>query len=94
MEILSDMVEQAFIFMPMLVIFAKIVPKEIEASCFAMITGTNNLFSDLAQIIGANINDNFVGVTKEDQSKYWILLVIMTACGVIPLAFLGLIPSN
>ena len=49
--------------LPMMVLFAKIIPKNIEATCFAFLTGTSNLMGSLSSFIGAYINDKFVGVT-------------------------------
>jgi hypothetical protein len=78
----------------MMVLFAKIIPKNVEATCFAFLTGTINLMGTLSGIIGAWINEKFVGVTQEDMSGYWKLLAIMYTTSLIPILFLSLIPSR
>lgn len=55
-DIASDVKNQAFILLPLLVIFAKVIPKDIEASCFAMFSGASNLSIFLSSIIGTQIN--------------------------------------
>ena len=40
------------------------------------------------------INDHFIGVTKKDQSHYWIQIVVTAVTNLLPLAFLWLIPKN
>jgi len=62
-DVVGDILGQAFGSLPMMVLFAKIIPKNIEATCFAFLTGTINLMSTLSGIIGAWINTTFVGVT-------------------------------
>ena len=56
-----------------MVLYAKIIPRKNEATTFAMLTGADNLFRSLAAIEGMWVNDLYVGVTKEDQTHYWVL---------------------
>lgn len=46
-----------------MVLFAKITPKRIEATCFAFLTGTCNFTGSLRGLIGSYVNKKFVGVT-------------------------------
>ena len=84
----------AFIFLPMSVLFAKITPRYIEATCFAVLAGVSNFRGTARGWIGALINDSFVHVSKEDLSNYWILVVIQFICGFLPLLVLWLIPTR
>ena len=44
--------------------------------------------------MGVWINEKWVGVTEDDLSKYWVLVTISYFCGLLPFAFLWLIPSR
>lgn len=72
-----------------MVLFAKITPSNIEASCFAFLTGTLNFSNGvLSPMIGTKVNEWFVGVTSEDLSKYKILVLISFIANFIPFAYL------
>jgi hypothetical protein len=75
-ETVLDTVSMAFIFLPMSVLFAKITPRNIEATCFALLAGISNFRSTARGWIGSLINDRYVHVSKNDLSKYWVLLAI------------------
>ena len=78
----------------MSVIMAKICPKRIEATSFALLAGVSNFRSTLRSWIGSYVNDKWVGVTEADLSKYWVLVTIAFVCGFLPLLFLWLIPKR
>jgi hypothetical protein len=42
--------------LPLMVVFAKITPKRIEATAFAFLTGTYNLRGSLNGVVGSFIN--------------------------------------
>ena len=67
-DTVQDIVAQCFVFLPMAVMFAKITPKGIEGTTFALLAGVHNIRSATRGMIGSWINDTFVGVTKEDLS--------------------------
>jgi hypothetical protein len=76
-----------------MVLFAKITPNNIEATCFAFLTGTLNFSNGvLAPLVGSKINDLFIGVTSEDLSRFKILCFITMITSFIPFTFLKLIP--
>lgn len=91
-EIVSDTLGQCMGLLPLMVMFAKITPKRIEATGFAFLTGTSNLTGTLKSLVGTVVNTLFVGVTQEDLSKYYILVCISIATSVIPLTYLRLLP--
>lgn len=79
--ILTDVVigtlSLAYTNLPIMVLFAKITPNHIEASCFAFLTGTLNFCNGvLAPMVGTKINDYFVGVTSKDLDKFHVLCSI------------------
>ena len=67
-DVVSDIISQCFVMLPMAVMFAKITPKGIEGTTFALLAGVYNLRTTIRDWTGSWINDTFVGVTKEDLS--------------------------
>ena len=50
----------ALYFLPMMVVFAKITPQNIEGTCFAFLTGTFNFSNHvIAPLVGTSINQLF-----------------------------------
>jgi vacuolar-type H+-ATPase subunit I/STV1 len=76
-SIVTDILVLSFSNLPSMVLFAKITPKHIEATVFALLTGTSNLANGvLSPMVGAWINDRFVKVTADDLSNFYILVII------------------
>mmetsp|Transcript_17214 Transcript_17214/g.23231 ORF Transcript_17214/g.23231 Transcript_17214/m.23231 type:complete len:381 (-) Transcript_17214:117-1259(-) len=86
--------QYCLIFLPITVLMAKLCPKRIEATSFALLAGTYNIRDVVQGWLGSFINDTFVGVTKDDLSKYWILITIALACSFLQLAFVWLLPTR
>lgn len=77
-----------------MVLFAKMIPSNIESSMFAMLTGLMNLSNGFSSKILGNVINHFVGVREENLTDLWILYVIQAACSLLPLVFIGLVPSK
>ena len=90
----ADSFKQCLVVLPFTVLMAKICPKRIEATSFAVLAGIANFRNTLQGWIGSAINEKFVGVTKDDLSKFWILVTINFVCSFLPLLFLWLIPTK
>ena len=73
---------------------AKLCPKRIEATSYALMAGICNFRLVLRKLIGTAVNDKFVGVSKDDLSNYWVLVAIQTVCSLLPLIFLWLVPTR
>ena len=93
-DTVSEIISQCFVFLPMSVVYAKICPKRIEATSFALLASVSNFRGTIRSWIGAFINRQWVGVTHNDLSKYWVLVTIGFACSFLPLLFLWLIPTR
>lgn len=92
-DIVIGTLSLAYTQLPTMVLFAKITPSHIEATCFAFLTGTLNFCNGVvATYTGSLVNDFFVGVTASDLSNFTTLAYISLLTSVFPLAFLGLIP--
>ena len=93
-DVVNDIISQCLVMLPMMIVFAKITPRRIEATAFAFLTGTYNLSSSLHGVVGSIVNSTFVGVSQDDLSKYWVLVSISIVMSVIPVMFLRLLPTR
>ena len=85
----------AFFDLPQMVLFAKVTPKHIEGTVFALLTGAINFSSGvLAPAIGSFINDEYIHVTTDNMTddNFLILACIETITSFLPLLFIMLIP--
>ena len=90
----SDTIDAAFRLLAINVVMARLIPANIEASMFAIQTGIQNFCNFfLAKQLG-NLFNLPVGVTDEDTSQLWLLLLITYVLSFIPLAFLWLAPHR
>ena len=79
--------------LPTMVLFAKITPSHIEATCFAFLTGCVNFSNGvISTYAGSLVNDTFVGVTSKDLSNFTTLAWISLLTSIFPLGLLWLIP--
>lgn len=56
-ETVSEIVTQCFVFLPMSVIMAKICPRRIEATAFALLAGVSNLRGTIRSWLGSLVNE-------------------------------------
>ena len=85
----------AFFDLPIMVLFAKITPKNIEGTIFAMLTGLTNLSRGvLAPATGSIIDDLFFGVTIKNLSNDNMIELawLETFMSILPIFFICLIP--
>lgn len=76
------------------VLFAKLIPANIEASMFSILTGIVNFCNHfVAQELG-NLLNLFVGVTEDNLEKLWVLELIATGAALIPIVFIKLVPTR
>lgn len=95
----TDVVFNVFVMfmivLPLMALFAKVTPKEIEGTIFAFLTGTMNMGNTvIATGLGSLINSQFVGVNKDDLSNYPTLCFIAFSGTLFNFLLLGLIPTN
>ena len=69
----------------MTVLYAKITPPKIEATCFAFLASASNFSGIGGSWLGSWVNTTFVGVTSDDLSGYWKLLTITYVSMLIPI---------
>ena len=94
-SVITDTLSTAFSQLPVLVLFAKITPKNIEATVFALFTGVLNLSAIvISPNMGIIINQTFVGVSLSSLDNYYKLVFIQMLLSVVPLFLLFLIPMK
>jgi len=80
-------------FMPILVLAARICPSGVEATLFALLMSVYNLGGVLSQQLGAVLTD-WLGITQTNFDNLWLLVVIANASTLVPLLFLGWLPTS
>jgi Na+/melibiose symporter-like transporter len=94
-SIITDTLSTALSHMPVLVLFAKITPKNIEATVFALFTGVLNLSGIvISPNMGILVNKLFVGVTLSSLENYYKLVFIQLLLSFVPLLLLSMIPMT
>jgi Na+/melibiose symporter-like transporter len=94
-DVVFGAITTAFSTLPIMALFAKITPRRVEGTVFAFLTGTSNLDQGvIAPLMGAWINNQFVGVNKDDQSGYSTLALISLILAPLGFAIVFLIPKK
>ena len=96
-SVFAEALIMAFVDLPSMVLFAKVTPKHIEGTVFAILTGTINFSGGvLSPTIGSLINDLFIKVTTKNITvkNMSILGWIETFCAIFPIFFMHLIPMR
>ena len=79
--------------MPVLVLSARLCPKGVEATLFALLMSIWNLSGLLSHELGALLT-SLLGVTETNFDKLWLLVIITNLSTLLPLPFLGWLPSG
>lgn len=95
----TDILCEAYTTLPAMVLFAKLIPKNVESSLFAFMTGALNFATmTVSREMGIWIN-SYVGVyykTPEDNNLdiVWKLYLIQACICLLPIAFVWLLPTK
>ena len=79
--------------MPVLVLSARLCPKGVEATLFALLMSIWNLSGLLSHELGALLT-SWLGVTENNFDNLWLLVIITNLSTLLPLPFLGWLPSG
>ena len=93
--VFANSLERALVMAPSHIIMAKLIPKGVEASMFAVSSTILSLNQfTIRATLGFLINDNFVFVTRKNLGDYWKLNLIGLTGAIIPLSYLYcMVPS-
>ena len=91
----TDVMYMVFAFMPIMVLYAKLIPDKIEASVFALLMGLSNLSKHfLAQNLG-NLINLWVGCNLETlATTTWKLYAWQSGLSLLPIFFVWMIPKR
>jgi len=76
------------VFMPVLVLAAKLSPLGIEATFFALLMSIFNLGGTISRELGA-VTTYCLGITETKFDSLWLLVIIANLSNFLPLLFLG-----
>ena len=79
--------------MPVLVLSARLCPKGVEATLFALLMSIWNLSGLLSHELGALLT-SWLGVTENNFEQLWLLVIITNLSTLLPLPFLGWLPAG
>ncbi|KAH9107022.1 hypothetical protein AeMF1_017527 [Aphanomyces euteiches] len=77
--------------MPLLVLCAKLCPKGIEGTFFALLMSITNMAWTVSSLWGATLCTH-LGIAHNSYTNLWIAIVIRSAMKLAPIFFLGLLP--
>ncbi|KAG0569944.1 hypothetical protein M758_6G122600 [Ceratodon purpureus] len=80
-------------FMPILVLAARLCPPGVEATLFATLMSISNAANVTGGFFGAGLT-KILGVTSQNFQHLALLLIICNLSSLLPLPFLGLLPSE
>ncbi|KAL4087695.1 hypothetical protein PRIC1_013583 [Phytophthora ramorum] len=79
--------------MPIMVLCAKLCPKGIEGTLFALLMSISNLSYSVSEFWGAFVC-TWMGIGKDEYDNLWLAVVLRSVLKVVPIFFLFLIPSS
>lgn len=80
-------------FMPVLVLSARLCPKGVEATMFALLMSIWNLAGLLSHELGALLTQ-WLGVTESNFDRLWLLVTITNVSTLLPLIFVKWLPAG
>lgn len=80
-------------FMPVLVLSARLCPRGVEATLFALLMSITNLAKILSNEGGAVLT-HFLGITDRNFDNLWLLVIITNLSTLLPLLFLNWLPAE
>lgn len=78
--------------MPLLVLAARLCPRGVEATLFALLMSVINCGGILSSLSGGLLT-HWLGITESNFDNLWLLVVIANVSTLLPLPFLGWLPS-
>jgi folate/biopterin transporter len=79
--------------MPVLVLSARLCPKGVEATLFALLMSVWNLSLLLSNEFGALLT-SVLGITETNFDRLWLLVIITNLSTLLPLLFIGWLPAK
>ncbi|MGJ3250298.1 MAG: folate/biopterin family MFS transporter [Elainellaceae cyanobacterium] len=80
-------------YMPILVLAARLCPRGVEATLFALLMSVLNLAGLVSHELGAGLT-HLLGITETNFDRLWLLVIITNTSTLLPLPFLRFLPSG
>jgi len=80
-------------YMPVLVLAARLCPKGVEATLFAVLMSVSTLASIVSYQLGAALM-HLLGISQTNFDNLWLLVVIANVSTLLPLPFLSWLPAK
>ncbi|MBW4631632.1 MAG: folate/biopterin family MFS transporter [Iphinoe sp. HA4291-MV1] len=80
-------------YMPVLVLSARLCPKGVEATLFALLMSATNLAGLLSHELGAGLT-YLLGITENNFNALWLLVIITNLSTLLPLPFINWLPPS
>ncbi len=80
-------------YMPVLVLSARLCPRGVEATLFALLMSITNL-AGIISYEGGAIVTHWLGITDRNFDNLWLLVVITNLSTLLPLPFLSWLPAE
>ena len=91
----SEVLYNVFVVLPSQVLFAKMIPSNIESSMFAITTGLTNFANLFASKQLGNLINMYFGVDNENLAEeFWKLYAVQCMMCLLPLLFIWLLPTR
>jgi hypothetical protein len=90
----ADTLYTAFVTMPGMIVFAKLIPPNIESSMFSMLMGLLNFCNIFVSKMLGNFINRFFGVTEDNLEDLWQLYVTQIVLCLVPIFFICLLPTR
>jgi membrane protein DedA with SNARE-associated domain len=94
LSIFGETTALAFTLLPTLVLFAKITPHHIEATVFALLTGTYNLANNVGSPLIGSFFCKWYGVDSNHLDKYSDLIIIQIVAVCFGFLYIFLVPKR
>ncbi|RLN93325.1 hypothetical protein BBJ28_00002101 [Nothophytophthora sp. Chile5] len=79
--------------MPVMVLCAKLCPKGVEGTLFALLMSISNFSRSVSEFWGALVCA-WLGIAKDQYELLWLAIVLRSVLKVVPIFFLFLIPAT
>jgi folate/biopterin transporter len=79
-------------YMPVLVLAARLCPKGVEATLFALLMSVTNLAGLVSYQLGAGLM-YWLGITANNFDSLWLLVIITNLSTLLPLPFINWLPA-
>jgi hypothetical protein len=79
--------------MPLMIMGAAVCPKGVEGALYAVLMSLTEIGGIVGDVTGTALTA-FLGITNDDFTQLWLLILLCNLYNIIPLCFVWLVPSK